>query len=492
MTSAHVSDGYTRGRVDYGDLREWMELVRKDDDLRLVEGASWDLEIGTITDLYQRRMGLPALLFDRIEGYQPGYRVLSNSLTSLRRIARTLGLSPSSTALDLIAYWRTFARGWPRVAPRTVPDGPVNERVLRGDEVDIDRFPTPRWHHLDGGRYIGTGCLVIQRDPDDGWVNVGVYRVMAHDRRHVGLYISPGKHGRMILEKLWGRGEPCPVAISVGHDPLIFLAAGLEIPRGVCEYEVAGGLRGEPVEVIDSDVTGLPIPARSEAVIEGYLHPGELREEGPFGEWLGYYAGGARQAPVVRVEAVRHRADPILLGNLPSRPPNDDTYYRGILRAAMVWEELEAAGVPGVRGVWAHDAGGGRMWLTVAIEQLFPGHPRQAGLIAGQCRSGAYANRYVVVVDADIDVTNTDEVIWALCSRVDVRHDLQRIDDAWSTPLDPMSYPSDHRTHNARLVIDACRPWNRRDTFPSVASAPPDLRRAAADKWRQVLPEIDD
>ena len=484
--------GNVAGKVAYRDLREWIELVRERDSIRQVDGASPELEIGTITDLYQRRMGLPALLFDRIEGFPSGHRVLSNTLTSLRRIALTLGLEPDSSALDLIAYWRGLASGWPRVPVREVTDGPVNEHVLRGAEVDVRRFPAPRWHQLDGGPYLGTGSLVIQRDPDLGWVNVGVYRVMVHDARHVGLYISPGKHGRLILEKLWARGEPCPVAISAGHDPLIFLAAGLEIPHGVCEYEVAGGLRGAPVEVISSEVTGLPIPAHSELVIEGYLHPGELRQEGPFGEWLGYYAGGARMEPVVRVEAIRHRNDPIVLGNLPSRPPNDDTFYRGILRAAMVWEELEAAGVPGVKGVWAHEAGGGRMWLTVAIEQLYPGHARQAGLVASQCRSGAYANRYVVVVDDDIDVTDTDDVLWALCSRVDVRHDLQRIDEARSTPLDPMSYPPEHRDFNARLVIDACRPWHRRDSFPPVASAPPDLRRAAIEKWRDLLPEIQD
>ena len=477
------------GQVAYRDLREWMQLVQEAGQLRQVEGADWDLEIGTITDLYQRRMGLPALLFDRIRGYPPGWRVLTNSLTSLGRIALTLGLPVTSTARDLILYWRQYAREWPRLAPRQVADGPVNEHVQRGDEVNLWRFPAPRWHPLDGGRYLGTGCLVIQRDPDSGWVNVGVYRVMVHDEKTAGLYISPGKHGRQILEKYWARGEPCPVAVCVGQDPLLFLVAGLEIPYGVNELEVAGGLRGEPVEVLISEVTGLPIPARAEAVIEGWVPPGRMRDEGPFGEWLGYYAGGTRPAPVIEVAAVRHRTDPILLGNLPSRPPNDDTYYRGILRSAMVWEELEAAGVPGVKGVWAHEAGGGRMWLTVAIEQRYPGHARQAGLIASQCHAGAYANRYVVVVDDDIDVTNTDEVIWAMCSRVDPAEDIIVLKGNWSTPLDPMSYPPEHRYYNSRVVIDACRPWHRRADFPKVALAPPHEPPRVIQQWRAVPPQ---
>lgn len=482
----------TLSNVAYHDLREWIAAVERLGQLRRVEGADWDLEIGTITDLYQRRMGLPALLFDRVRGYPEGYRVLTNALTSLARIALTLGLPVTATAQDLIGYWRRYAREWPQLPPVVVADGPVNERLARGDAVDLRRFPAPRWHALDGGRYLGTGCLVIQKDPDTGWVNVGVYRVMVHDACTAGLYISPGKHGRQILEKYWSRGEACPVAVSIGHDPLLFLVAGLEIPYGVGELDVAGGLRSQPIEVIQSDVTGLPIPALAEAVLEGRVPPGVTREEGPFGEWLGYYAGGSRPAPILEVDLVRQRRDPILLGNLPSRPPNDDTYYRGILRSAMVWEELEAAGVPGVKGVWAHEAGGGRMWLTVAIEQRYPGHARQAGLIASQCHAGAYANRYVVVVDDDIDVTNTDEVIWALCSRVDPTEDVQILRGNWSTPLDPMSYPADQRVYNNRMVIDACRPWHRRKEFPQVAQATPEQRRDAIARWRDLLPEISD
>jgi len=480
----------THSAVQYSDLRSWIRVMEGLGEVRTVRGAHWDQELGAITDLYQRRMGLPALLFDEIPGYPKGHRVLANTLTSDRRIAVTLGLPPLTTPKGIVDAWRRYTKGVPTLAPRPVADGPVNEHVQRGKDINLLSFPAPRWHALDGGRYIGTGCLVIQRDPDSDWVNVGCYRVQAHDAQHAGLQISPGKHGRLIMEKYWQRGNPCPVAISVGHDPLLLFVAGLEIPHGTSEYDVAGGLRGEPVEVMVSDISGMPIPAASEVVLEGEIHPNELRPEGPFGEWLGYYAGGNRPAPVVRLQAIRHRDQPILLGNLPAKPPNDDTYYRGILRSAMVWDELEAAGIPGVTGVWSHPAGGGRMFLIVSIKQMYAGHARQAGMVATHCHAGAYANRLTVVVDDDIDPMNIDEVIWALCSRVDPREDVEILTGRWSTPLDPMSYPPESRNLNARIVIDACRPYGRE--FPTVCESPPDYQREIVARWRDRLPEIAD
>jgi len=476
--------------MEFGDLREWIAAVRKIGELRDVRGANWDVEMGTIADRYQRRMGLPALLFDEIVDYPPGWRVLANTLTSRSRIAMTMGEPAQTDARGLITAWRRYARQYPTIPWREVPDGPVNEVVRRADDVDLLQFPAPRWHEKDGGRYLGTGCLVIERDPDSDWVNMGVYRVQVHDGRRAGLYISPGKHGRLIMEKYWARGRPCPVAVSVGHDPVLFLVAGLEIPYGVSEIAVAGGVRGEPIEVIHSEVTGLPIPARSEAVIEGELHPGDVLDEGPFGEWLGYYAGGTRPAPVIRVAAVRHRRDPIIMGNLPAKPPNDDTYYRGFLRAAAIWSELEGAGIPGVAMVWCHEAGGSRMFTVVAVKQMYAGHAKHAGLVAASCHAGGYANRWTVVVDDDIDVTSTDEVIWAMCSRVDPRADVDVLAGGWSTPLDPMSYPPDKRNLNARVVVNACRPFGR--DFPEICEATPARQADVVARWRDTLPEIAD
>ena len=156
------------------------------------------------------------------------------------------------------------------------------------------------------------------------------------------------------------------------------MVAGLEIPYGKNEYDVAGGLIGEPVEVIEAPRTGLPIPAQAEIAFEGFVHPNDLIDEGPLGEWTGYYAGGQKKEPAIRIETFMHRNDPILLGAIPGVPPDDDSFYRGTYRSGAVWNQLEAAGVPEVKGVWAHAAGGSRLWLTVAIKQHIR-RPFQAG-----------------------------------------------------------------------------------------------------------------
>jgi 4-hydroxy-3-polyprenylbenzoate decarboxylase len=148
---------------------------------------------------------------------------------------------------------------------------------------------------------------------------------------------------------------------------------------------------------------------------------------------------------------------------------------------------LEAAGIPEVKGVWAHEAGGSRLWLTVAIKQLYGGHAKQAGLVASQCHAGAYANRFVVVVDDDIDPADMDKVIWAMCTRFDPREDLEILRGCWSTVLDPMVYSENDR-RNARVVIDACRPWSRKDTFPQVVRNSAALDERIRAKFAQFLP----
>ena len=147
-----------------------------------------------------------------------------------------------------------------------------------------------------------------------------------------------------------------------------------------------------------------------------------------------------KKEPAIRVTNLMHRNDPVLLGAIPGIPPDDDSYYRCTYRSGAVWNQLEAAGVPEVKGVWAHEAGGSRLWLTVSIKQMYGGHSKQAGLIASQCHAGAYANRFVVVVDDDIDPADMNRVIWAMCTRFEPREGIEILRGCWSTVLDPMSY----------------------------------------------------
>ena len=476
--------------VEFEDLRSWVDGVDAFGELKTLRGADWNLEIGAISTLYQRHLGGNALMFDDVVGYPTGHRVLTNTLMSVRRIAYTLGADLDTTAIGLIHHWRGLMKGVESRKVTIVDDGPVNENVENGSEVNLLQFPTPLWNELDGGRYIGTGCVVIMKDYSTDWINLGTYRVMIHDENHVGLHISPGKHGRLIRDMYWDKGEPVPVAVSLGQDPLLTALGGLEVPYGSSEYDVAGWIRGKSTPVIVSDLTGLPIPSTGEIVIEGFMHPNDDRDEGPFGEWTGYYAGGRKPAPQITIERIRYRTNPILLGVLTGRPPTDDTYYRGVLRSAMIWEQLEASGIPGITGVWVHEASGGRLWVTVSVKQMYAGHSTQVAHVASQCHAGAYANRFVVVVDDDIDVTDTSDVIWAMCTRMDASEDVSTIVNAWSTGLDPMAYQRGDAWFNSRLIIDASRPWNRRETFPTVVAPSRDYRAMIVDKWASELPEL--
>ena len=389
------------------DLRDWIARVEAAGELQRVNGAERMEEIGGLVDLYMRGTNRPALLFDEIPGYPKGYRVLGNILTSVKRIALTVGLPPDIAEMDLVHFWRKYLNEAKSIPPLVVKDGPLLDIVATAGEINLAKIPTPRWHEDDGGPYIGTGVMVIMKDPDSNWINYGAYRVQVYDDPTIAsVMISKGKHGDILMRKYHERGERCPIAVVCGMHPALFSIAGIEIPYGANEYDAAGGMLGEPVEVILGPKTGLPIPANAEIAFEGFISPDDGISEGPFGEWTGYYAGGQHKAPVIRIETFMHRNDPILLGAVPAVPPCDDTFYRGTFRCAAVWKQLEGAGIPGITGVWAHEAGGSRQWLTVSVKQMYAGHSKQVGLIASQCHAGAYANKWVIVVDDDIDPSN--------------------------------------------------------------------------------------
>jgi len=253
------------------DLRAWIPQLRAAGELQDIDGAEREREISGIVDIYQRRIRNKAVLFDDIPGYPRGHRILANILTSVRRINITLGLD---NAAALVHHWRRYMKEARAVPPVTVRSGPVMENTLTGSDIDIFKIPVPRWHEHDGGYYIGTGDMVIMRDPDTGWINYGAYRVQAQGRNAATVMCSKGKHGDLIRRRYHERGEPCPVAVVCGMHPALFMIVCLEIPYGRNEFDAAGGLIGEPVEVIAGPRTGLPIPAHAE--IDGQSGVGDV------------------------------------------------------------------------------------------------------------------------------------------------------------------------------------------------------------------------
>jgi len=480
------------GSQDSGrDLRVWLEAVDAMGELQTVKGASWDREIGAISDLNYRRALPGALLFDDVADYPAGRRILTGSVSSARRLGYTLGLGHDLDDASLVQALRGRPLKWEATAadyqPHFVPRAAFLDNRVDPGEIDLLSFPVPQWHADDGGRYLGTGCAVVTIDPASGVTNVGAYRCQVQDGgATVSVNMVPGKHGAQHVGAWFRRGEAAPVAISFGQDPLLLVLGGTEVPTGLSELAYGGAVLGRPLDVVAGPVTGLPVPASAEIVIEGWLRPGLVRPEGPFGEWTGYYS--ASDEPVLTLDpgALYWRDDPIILGSPPAKPPHDYSYMRTVMKSAMIHDALVKVGLPGVAGVWAHESGGGRLLVVVAIDQRYCGHSRQAAYLAAQCQAAAYMNRYVVVVDDDIDPRDLDEVIWAMCTRSDPEVDIEVLRKTWGSKADPLLV--DHAApYNSRAIIDACRPFERRADFPPVAVPERSYLDQVAAQWSQVL-----
>jgi UbiD family decarboxylase len=304
----------------YDDLRSWIEETRRLGEIKEVKGLSWQEDIGMVSEMALRDDNAPCFIFEDVPGSIKGSRILVNFFGGKRK-NMTLGFPTDLSKVELSEGFRVYyAVEMKRIPPRYVDNGPVMQNVMTGEDIDVTKFPTPQWHHPDGGRYIGTGSYNITRDPDTGWINCGTYRVMIHDKNSLGFYISPGKRGRQMRDKYQARRERMPVAVVCGGDPLSFLMGCSEVPFGISEFDILGGIRGTPIEVIKGPVTGLPIPANAEIAIEGFVEPNNMRVEGPFGEWTGYYASDVRSEPVLDIKAIYYRNEPILLGCPPERP----------------------------------------------------------------------------------------------------------------------------------------------------------------------------
>ncbi len=474
--------------VHYRGLRQWLEKVEGMGELLKVDGASWDAEMGAITHMLTEKSGgtAPAILFDNVPGYPSGFRTLYGELSSINRIALTLGLPlEHERKVDVVKQYHDRMRNLKPIAPRWVNDGPILQNVLEGDAVDVLKFPVPRHHEADKARFIGTADCVMTQDPDAGWFNLGAYRSQVYDARRIGCQITEGKHGRVHRDKYFERGQSMKVVILVGQDPLLFLLSGSPLPEG-SELDIAGGMRGEPLDVVRGPYTGFPIPADCEIAIEGECVPGEVLPEGPFGEWMGYYSDDSVPRPYVNVKTILYRNNPILCCAPQHKPVDETGLLKGIAGAAEIWRSLEACGVPDVLGVWNHEGAPATRFTVVQIRQRYPGHARQALHIAAACQGGAYNGKWTVVVDDDIDAGDIDQVLWAMGTRFDPISGIDTIQKAWSSKRDPMYLPGNF---NNRVLIDACMPYNMKlaGTFPKVVDVSSDLRSALRLKFPHIF-----
>ena len=476
--------------ITYDDLREWLAIAERMGEVRHVKGADWREQIGLAAEAVLRHEDGPCVVFDEVPGSPKGFRLLMNVFAGERR-NMTFGLPEGLDRWGMSdAYRVAYLENPTQVKHEIVATGPILENIMEGDAIDLYKFPAPIWHPNDGGRYIGTGTYSITRDPEESWLNAGAYRAQVHSKSTVGISMALGHHGTMHRQKYWDKGEACPIVMILGGDPLAFFAGGTEAPYGMFELDMVGGMRGRPVQMVTGRHTGLPFPANCEIVIEGFISPDKRQQEGPFGEWTGHY-NGASQLPVIDIKAIYHRNDPILLGVPPMGGGSDEmARYRAVMRSAMIKQNMTNAGVPGVEKVWCHEVAGSRMLHGIAIRQRYPGHSVQAGFVAAQCGGSAYASKYIVVVDEDIDVTDLEQLIWGMCTRSDPKQSIQFIEGSWDSRADPRLEPEKRAirdvTHSV-AVIDATRPYKWRDKFPPSNAATPEMAKKAKEMFGYLL-----
>jgi 4-hydroxy-3-polyprenylbenzoate decarboxylase len=466
----------------FTDLREFIQTLQQHGELKVIEGASPDLEIGGVTQIAAESPKCPALLFDSIKGFPEGHRVLTNALSNRHRERLVFDVPEELENKDAVKYWKEKIKEYKPIAPKRAAQALVKENVLLGDGVDLQKIPWPKWREQDE-RPVIYGALVILRDLESNGIHAACCSFGLVDSRTIVAHV-PSRDIDAIGKQYWSKGQSCPVAVSLGQDPALSVAAVLDVPGGGSVYDFAGWLRSAPVEIIEGDYTGLPIPAAAEVLLEGNLLPPEEGQAsiGLMGAASGYYIGGARRASSVRVERLHFRNNPIVVSS-----PLFGEASHGVLvsKSVSVWNELEEIGIPNIVAVNCCNWG----VTIVAIKQPYPGHVKRVAhaLLGGTAGQNA---RFIIVVDEDIDPYNLEKVFWAIVTRYDPASAVDIVRRIWSDEMDPRMGHEKRSSGNhtgSTAIIDACRPYHWMDKFPRTTDISDELLKKTAEKWGRVL-----
>ena len=462
------------------DLRGFISLCEKEGELKRIKPeVDWNLEMSHIAKLNEERGG-PALLFEKVKGYPN--QVISSVCTTSSRLALIMSMPKNTSLVELMREW--VKRTANKIPPKYVATGPCKENIMKGDQINLLKFPVPKVFPKDGGRFFGTTAYTISKDPESGWLNVGVYRLQVLDEKTLGAQFIKGKHSDIMLQKYKSLKKPMPVIVAIGGDPLMFLMGAARLPAFESEYDFAGAIRKEPIEVVKGETVDLPVPANAEIVVEGEVDPETTRPEGPFGEYTGYYSGiGSTPRNFIKIHCITHRNNPIFWFTTVGRAVTDTHMTMALTYGSTLWQELEAMRIPGIKAVYCPPEGSGRFIAIISVKQMYPGHANQVGTAAISTEMGAYGLKTVIVVDEDIDPWDLPRVLWALSFRFQPSR-AQIINRGRSTPLDP-SLPIDQRDITSRIIMDATIPFEWKEK-PVPIELDADLIKKIKAKWSEL------
>jgi len=409
-----------------------------DDVLVLAEEVSGDQEITAVVAELAAQGRHPMLVFERVAGV--GARVATNIFASRERVARLLGCTPR----EIHATYQARARA--KVPPRVVESGPVLDLVQQGSDVDIERLPLLKHFETDRARYV-TNAVIVAEHPDTGAGNLSYHRSMPHSKTALATSLHSRGDLWRLLNLAAERKQKLPVAMVIGMHPLFMLAASARVPYGTDERDIAGGLLGAPLEMVRTPKHGLKVPAHAEIVLEGTIDPAQRADEGPFGEFTGYSSDRSTNN-LFEVGTVMRRRDAILVDVVGGHSAEHLNLAR-IPRESEMAEKLRER-FPSVTALH-YPTSGTHFHAYVALKQSRPGEARQVML--GLLGWDPYV-KTVIAVDPDIDVTQDEQVLWALATHFQPHRDVMVIEGLPGSALDPSSSTSGT---TSRMGLDATR-----------------------------------
>jgi len=441
------------------DLRTFLrqlEVEAPDQIVRVTREVDSHFEVTAVLARLEKERKFPVVIFEKVKGSK--LPVVTNVHADARRLFRAIGLKNATLTEFLKEY---AAREDKLIDPVTVPEGPCQEVVITGKDIDVRTLPILTYHEKDAGRYITCGMEIL-RDPDTGVRNAGIYRLMIHDRDTFGIQISETAHGHYIWQAYERRNQPAPMAVVIGHHPGFYLGCLSFTSLETDELCVAGGIMGEPLEMVRCKTLDLEVPAHAEIILECEILPKLRKEEAPFGEYPGTY-GPQRMNPLVKVKAITMRRDAMYQSSFVGHP--DNLLLSGLIRSTTIMRTVKLAS-PKVKAVHMPPSGRCRFICHVAIDKVIEGEPKNAAMAAFAADPFL---KYVIVVDKDVNILNDEEVLHAIATRVRADTDTFMVTHAKGSPLDPASYDPAGGSHLVtKMGIDATRKAN----YPDEISVP--------------------
>ncbi|MET9498723.1 non-oxidative hydroxyarylic acid decarboxylases subunit C [Streptomyces sp. NPDC006552] len=425
----------------------------------------------------------PALYFDNVTGFTDA-RIALNVHGSWANHALALGLPRNTPVKDQV---EEFARRWDAfpVAPERREDAPWRENTQQGADVDLFTvLPLFRLNDGDGGFYLDKAA-VVSRDPEDpenfGKQNVGTYRIQVIGRDRLALQPVPMHDVAQHLRKAEEVGEDLPIAITLGNDPVMAIVAGMPMAYDQSEYEMAGALRGAPAPIATAPLTGFDVPWGSEVVIEGVIESRTRQIEGPFGEFTGHYSGG-RRMPVIRVDRVSYRTNPVFESLYLGMPWTEVDYLVGPNTCVPLLKQLRAE-FPEVQAVNAMYTHG--LMVVISTAKRYGGFAKAVGMRAMTTPHGLGYVAQVIVVDEDVDPFNLPQVMWAMSAKVNPKDDVVVIPNLSVLELAPAAQPAGI---TSKMIIDATTPVapDVRGNFSTPAKDLPETAEWAARLQRLI------